>query len=150
VIEQAFVPEIIEETGACSWCEEDFETEELSKDADGDPICSECYCDNFHFTCCRCRSCGAVEDQHNYVVVFDPTEHEVPRGVYRVIAAPYYCQPITGGGWLFSHALERVADVSVDMSGEDYPVGHLCIECQRVVIEAAVLHDWEHGGAAVG
>ena len=113
---------------ACELCGEALNEEEVASprlDDDGKPICDECFHEEYEFVCCLCEEYGFVEDQHNFVVVFD-TE-EVKPGIYRVLKAPYWCHSYFSA-WLYPDALEYVAPLP--MPEHDYPCGHLCKTCQ--------------------
>jgi hypothetical protein len=125
----------------CSRCGNKLEYPEdpdLDRD-DNEPICSECYHDQYEFTCCCCCEYGDVADQHNMLIVFEELySHGATRtvgpGIYRILGGPYYGGPLIGSGWLYGDRLERVADVNPDMDGEGYPCGHLCLGCQEKVL----------------
>ncbi len=132
----------------CDRCGEALDLEEADnphRDEDddgnetGEPICDECYHENYEFTCCCCSEYGHVSDQHKMLVVFEEThsmggpERTVAPGIYRIKGRPYYGDMMIGPGWLYGDKLERIADVNPDMDGDGYPCGHLCAACQENV-----------------
>lgn len=122
----------------CAWCEEILDEEEAGAprtDSDGDPICDDCWYDEYTFQCCLCKEYDHVNVQHFYLVVGQGARGwraDVTPGIYYVKCGPYH-----GGsmfrGHLFDDNLLRLRDIPngsyLDTYFERYPVGHLCRTC---------------------
>jgi len=108
---------------------------------DGDLWCYECYTEKYQFICAWCEDFGDVDDQHQYLLVFDAEEAglDVP-GVYRVTDLPYYTSALIGGGWMWQQSLQYLGPLprTVQPEYQEYPCGHLCLECQREMLAELV------------
>ena len=134
----------------CCQCEEALAGEERETPyiRDGEVWCDECYHEAFEFPCCWCEEYGDIEDQHRYVVVFDPQEVRLPlAGLYRVVRRPYYTHAILDA-WLHPWALQWLGQLPPGLQEDPdrYPVGHLCADCQRamladIAIRQRIIHD---------
>lgn len=122
----------------CLYCDEEIPADDVRTDEDGDTLCYECWCDHCQFTCCLCQEYGDIEDQHNYVVVFDAEGSGIEKpGLYRVKDKDYYTEAMIGSGWLHKWAIEFMSDVPVGAES-DYPCGHICLECQKKIAHPAL------------
>jgi hypothetical protein len=116
---------------------------------DDELVCDVCACERDHFLCCRCQECGEQADQHTYVVVVDPEAAGVALpGLYRVEHLPYYWGGWIGGGALWPQAMTWLGLLE-GMETEGYPCGHLCADCQCIVLAELETHTvqmvWEAG-----
>lgn len=79
-----------------------------------------------------CEVCGNYEDEDvtpNVFAVFD-ADVAAP-GLYRILARPFYSQPLIGGGAkLFEDCIERIGDLSPGVTGGDAPCAMLCGTCE--------------------
>lgn len=131
----------------CSRCvrplnEEEAENSRTDEDGDGEPLCDECWHNEYEFTCCDCQNYGHVRDQHKMLVVFERVysmggpDRYVSPGIYKIDGrGAYYGGPLIGEGWIYGDRLTRIGDVKPDMDCGGYPCGHLCKECQTSVEE---------------
>lgn len=129
---------VIQALRRCTWCDDLLgldTTEQPRRDDGGGVMCDECHHEHFEFWCCWCQNYGDRDIQHDMVVVIGEVENadgdrgNMPRGVYRVCAGPYYCSAIFDG-WFYGDALKRLADVPDGVDTGGYPAGHLCADCQ--------------------
>ena len=128
------------QTPCCLRCGNELDDEELDyprKDEDGDAICDECFHEHYEFTCCWCCEYGDVKDQHNLLVVFEEVS-DVKPGIYKITERPYYICAMIGSSWLIPGSLVRIAELNPDMDGNNYPCGHLCLECQKKVLAQCI------------
>jgi hypothetical protein len=125
----------------CIWCEEPLSAEELERprrveegDASaGEPICDECYQDEYQFICDLCLNSGHVDDQHNFLLVFDVEGTGLEQtGLYRITRCHYYLNAMIWG-YVFAHAVERIGDLPHGAERGFYPCGHLCADCQKKI-----------------
>lgn len=132
----------------CDQCGDEILDEEPFEE-DGETLCTDCWHDEYQFTCCGCEEYGYIADQHNFVVVFE--ECGVEPGLYCVKEKPYFTSAMIGSGWLHSSALELVVPLPIrwlayksatgkeiyreltTKDGDGFPCGHLCIECQMAI-----------------
>jgi hypothetical protein len=123
----------------CRWCGNALSEEEADsprRDDDNDPICDECWHNEYEFTCCWCQNYENVAHQ-DYLVISEPTPAmglgpgygPLNMGVYKIVDSPYFGGPLIGLGYLFANALEFVADLPDGIDTNGYPCGHLCREC---------------------
>lgn len=127
----------------CSWCDVDLnEEEEKSPYLDGDdPMCDECYHNNFEFTCCKCENYDHEDYQGGigclFVIIDDSVSDEngpLTPGIYEVTEHPYYITGMIGGGWLWSYAIKKVSDSTHGInSNHAYSMDHLCRECSEQI-----------------
>ena len=126
------------EGAKCPWCSQEFDDEEretprLSGD---EPICDDCYQDEYEFACCDCQGYDEQEIQHKMLVVFVPTSascgDKVQPGVYSIIGGPYWTTDYFSS-WLNAHRLVWLCSLPESLQDDDpyYPVGHLCRDCQK-------------------
>jgi len=126
------------ETVLCEWCGSAFddpaERDDPRRDANGEPICDQCYEDEFQYRCCWCGEYEEIEHRHKLVVVAEPQgfRPRIYRGIYRIVSLPYYADGMIQG-WLFAHALKKICPLPEGIDTRDYPCGHLCRECQQKV-----------------
>jgi len=113
----------------------DEEADPYRDDLDN-PLCYDCFCDEYQFRCCSCGEWGYNEDQHKMLVVTKKTQG-IKRGVYRVVRLPYYADGMIEG-IIFEDCLEWIADLPEKLHMNDCPCGHLCVECQAKVLEATL------------
>lgn len=128
----------------CSWCgrefrdnEQPYEDEEGVCGNSGDPLCYDCWNENYQFVCCWCQEHGLKKHQHKMLVVAEAdrvsTLHrDVPEGVYRITKTPYYASGIISSR-LYGDAIERLTDLPEGIDTGWYPCGHLCENCQAKI-----------------
>jgi hypothetical protein len=113
----------------CSECDNKLTSEEIEYPYlgyDDKPICSECECREYHFTCAICQDCDDIKFQHTVLLVFDDDAGVAP-GVYRITDRPYF------GGSMFSSSIygssvSRIGDLPEGLEC-NYPCGHACRGC---------------------
>jgi hypothetical protein len=124
----------------CDWCGRELTDEEIEYPEPEGPICEDCYCQHFYYSCVRCGEHDHIEYQHRCVVVFE--DEACGPGIYRVTSRPYAVQPMIGQGWLVESALTPLAiltpmDIKNNSYVDDgeqfyeYPCRHLCLDCQE-------------------
>lgn len=126
------MPDVATVTMLCSYCERTLEDEELSSpypDADGNPICMECECENFHFPCGLCEECEDIQWEAFGFAVFDFKEADLPAGIYRVLKRPFYLQPLIGRGSIDKERVEWIAPLPEGEQGNGYACAYLCRDC---------------------
>ena len=128
---------MLAEGAECPWCGCDFDDEERESPrmSGDDPICDQCYQDEYEFTCCRCEDYGEQDIQHELLVVFVATSssygEKVQPGLYTITGGPYWATDYFSS-WLNPDKLIWLCSLPESLQDEDpyYPVGHLCSECQ--------------------
>jgi len=130
----------------CWGCENPLDEDERESpyDRDGHLWCDDCYADEYQFPCSWCGDAGDVQEQHRYLVVFDPIDCglRLP-GLYRVDAMPYYAVGMADG--VFSWAVTWLGYLPPFLpTYSGYPAGHLCLRCQRRAL-AHVTHATDCG-----
>ena len=144
--------EILPEGTKCPNCgykldEEERESPRLSWD--NEPICDDCYQEEYQYRCCNCEEHYDQDEdgqdvQHNMIVVFSPTVssygEKVLPGVYRVTGGPYWSTDYFSS-CLHSYNLKWLCKLTESFQKEDpfYPVGHLCTDCQQEMEKRGVL-----------
>ena len=131
----------------CTWCSCEFDEEEKENpraDCDNNPICDDCYHNEYEFTCCYCEDSGDNDNQHKMAVVFVPTRaawgDDIPVGIYRVRGGPYWGHNYFSS-WLYSDKIEYICTLPDELKDDDpyYSLGHLCSECQVKIEQRAAL-----------
>lgn len=85
--------------------------------------------------CCWCENYEHKQHRdaiRNLLVVFDEVEARADTsGIYGITTHPYYTHNYFHA-WLDKDAIERLGDLPNDLANKewDYPVGHLCCECE--------------------
>jgi hypothetical protein len=114
----------------CCGCKLDSEEFEQPKlDEYGDPICDQCYEEEYEFKCCWCNQHEHNDQADKFLVVANAEEAGFPHGVYEIVIKPYYRDGMIEGS-LIKSSLKRIADVPEGLKIELYPCGHLCQSCQ--------------------
>ncbi len=123
----------------CRNCGDRFDPDSVGGYVDGiGECCDACYTDET-FECCACGERDASDiAQRTMLIVAGNVRFlsgdKAKRGVYRITECPYYGGPLIGGGYLFDESLEYLAPLPPGLSVYDYPCGHLCRNCQAVVL----------------
>ena len=119
-------------THDCNCCGRKLDGEEQEQpklDEDGDPICDQCFEEEYEFRCCWCDQSEHNNHADKFLVVANAEEAGFPRGVYEIVSKPYFRDGMTEGS-LIKSALKRIADVPEGLKIEWYCCGHLCQSCQ--------------------
>ncbi len=98
-------------------------------------VCKENIPDEEDVSGCCC--CSEQHHRHDgdLIVVADEDEAGIDEaGVYRPTQRRFYTAGLLGSGYLWQHALERVADLPVDVSMDGYAAGSLCRDCAARVL----------------
>ena len=119
----------------CTHCGRDIpgdEMENISRDQDGDPICDECYYDQYHFRCSLCGEHEHNRHQHNVMVVYeDGVIGGQKPGLFQIIDLPYYMDGMIEG-YVIESAVKRVGPLPKGAQSDGYyPAGHLCRQCVK-------------------
>ena len=117
----------------CYECEKPLSKEEIEDPVDfGDgPLCTDCECENHHWTCDFCEECEDEEYTAEIFAVHDGEAAGIPAGVYHILARPFYRQGMIGGGEIFADRVKRVADVPAEQEEGFAPCSMLCRECAK-------------------
>lgn len=132
----------------CSLCGDSLNKEEIEsprRDADDEPICDDCYHEDYEFTCVWCEEYGETDDQHNLLIVLDAdivriesAEEYLKPGVYQIVKRPYYGTDYFDS-WILWKAISWLCPLPWDPDEHYCPCGHLCLSCQNKI--------WEQIGA---
>ncbi len=127
------------EGAKCDWCEYDLDDEERESprlNGSDEPICDDCYQEEYEFPCCLCENYDEQDVQHEMLVVFVPTSasggDKVQPGVYAITGGPYWGTDYFSS-WLDASQLAWLCPLPESLRDDDpfYPVGHLCRDCQK-------------------
>lgn len=127
----------------CTWCGHKFNKEERAnprQDLDKDPICDECYGQEFEDDCSRCGEYFEKSQLDNspgkIIVIFQEARAlagSVSPGYYRVKSWPIYADGMIEG-YVYADALERVAELDTKAkeiaADSEFIAGVLCEDCQ--------------------
>lgn len=137
-----------DECSACGDALDEEERENPRKDSADDPICDDCYYKDHQFSCCWCEErVDKTEDQHNLLIVLyaeavriESADDYLKQGIYQIVRNPYFAGDYFDM-WILWEAVAWLCDLpdDVDVVDNQYPCGHLCLECQDKV--------WERIGA---
>lgn len=148
----AKLTENLPEGAVCTGCGQGLDDEERVSprlDCTGDPICDDCYQDEYQYCCCNCGEHYDQDDQdgqdvqHKMIVVFVPTagsySDKVQPGIYRITGKPYWSTDYFSSQ-LFHDKLKWLCKLPVSLQEDDpfYPVAHLCRDCQAEMIMRGV------------
>jgi hypothetical protein len=138
----------------CSICEDTFtlQTGEFPDESpEGEVLCDDCLCDNYHYTCAWCGDCEDIEEQDRAVVVWDAAAAGVTLpGLYLVRETPYCWTGILEGG-LIPRAVEWQGWLPPSAWHDDpYPCGHLCRSCLHTFLSRCKLTALQGMWAALG
>ena len=127
------------EGAKCTWCECDLDGEERESpqlDWDKNPICDDCYHEEYELNCFNCENYDDQDIQHKMLVVFVPTSssygEKVQPGVYTITGGPYWATDYFSS-WLDADQLAWLCSLPESLQDDDpyYPVAHLCRDCQK-------------------
>lgn len=126
-------PDHIEHCESCdhigdSWSE-NFEYVESK----GQRLCESCYQAEHAFHCCMCDNHDCHEAPGR-LAVMTRGEGKLKRGLYRITSWPFYANGMIEG-FLFEGSFERVGEVPKKANTDGYPMGFLCVECEKVIGE---------------
>lgn len=131
---------------SCNWCGNAFNKEESANprlDPHKDPICDECYSNEYEEDCSRCgervEKAELDDSPGKIIVVFQEAPALggiVTPGYYKVKEWPIYADGMIEG-YLFANALERVADLDYEVKrmAEGFICGTLCSACQSAAVK---------------
>ncbi len=98
-------------------------------------VCKDNIPDDEDISGCCCCSEQHHRHEGDLIVVADEDEACIDEaGVYRPTQRRFYTAGLLGTGYLWQHALERVADLPVDVSMDGYAAGSLCRDCAARVL----------------
>lgn len=119
----------------CTKCGVELDEEEREDprlDSDGDPICDDCYREDYQFMCCICQDFhDDTREKHSMIIVFEDVHGTAP-GVYEIIAHPYYYDCMIDAGF-YDWALRRIGDVPDGAEDGWAAAGHMCLGCQEKI-----------------
>ena len=129
----------------CSRCGNDFNSEELENprfDEDNDPICDQCYEDNYQQYCLLCEEYydNPTKPEETFFLVAKEVSDEcdVEPGFYKVLEWPYWLRA-TGFGFetLFKRAIQLVKKADINsmlkkLHGrytQEFGANEICEDC---------------------
>lgn len=128
----------------CCNCGEPLTDEEMDplREVEGQPICDQCWKDEYQETCCFCGEYEDVSELGDVFVVSESVDASfggsVQPGIYRVTVYPFWVSNYFSSR-MYSENIERITDVPqkfIAAWNEGAPCGYLCRRCQKKHVPA--------------
>jgi hypothetical protein len=129
----------------CTSCGDDLSLSGIDvndpfRDSEGEPICFNCYRDEYMFECGKCQEDQAGDEAGavgNVILVFEDDCGVDQIGVYEVLRKPLYMQATVGAGSLYPDCLTYLGPIPEGLESDGCPCSFVCTECS-VKIKAAL------------